>query len=211
MWGWELHVWENASLYALAGAGLFAGLVAVATYGVVMGTRAESAENKRKLAEAQVTAAEAGRAAASANERAAELEVVAAKARLETERLKVQFAWRTLTSDGRRALAVGLKGVALKVALIVNSDDPERLEFAEQLATALNDLGILDGFSAGGSGPATGVRGVQVQTRDLRLGQALVHALKQAGVDAELGPVPSIWLGGDNVMLLVGSRLRPRV
>src|SRR5882672_10166628 len=108
MLGLNLHAWEILMVFSLVA-------VTFATVFVVALTRKEASEIKReydtykltvdaKVAEAKVAGIKAGETAGDALVRAAALEKEAARltkkaeeAKLETERLKAQVAWRRLS------------------------------------------------------------------------------------------------------------------
>jgi septum formation topological specificity factor MinE len=80
--------------------------------------------------------------AAQANERAASLEKDAAEARLETQRLKAQIAWRRLSKQQSDILVATLKNKPMKVCLEWVDNDPESVQFSDDIYKALETAGI---------------------------------------------------------------------
>lgn len=85
-------------------------------------------------AEANVEVAKANENAAAAQARAAALEKEAAEARAEQERLKAQFAWRTLPQDLATQLENALAQHPGKINIQNVANDPEALYLAIQFA-----------------------------------------------------------------------------
>jgi hypothetical protein len=122
-------------LFDVSGALLILGavLVAIGTYGTIkMGGAKEYFANER-ISENERVAAGAMKDAAHANERAAGLEKEAANARLETERLKAQFAWRAFSPEQAKALEQDLAAHPGIVNVMYVSGDPEANNLAIQI------------------------------------------------------------------------------
>ena len=99
-------------------------------------------QNKVESLRAVADAASANEEAARANERAALLENEAEQARLETERLRQQMAWRRLSEDQIKKIASGLAGAAISLRMEQIANDPESILFASDIRHALLAAGI---------------------------------------------------------------------
>ena len=91
-----------------------------------------AAQSLGKAADAKASEAQA--VASKANERAAALELEAQQAKLETERLKAKFAWRSLTPWQQSDLIYKLAAQPGNVTVAHTANDPEALYFAILLA-----------------------------------------------------------------------------
>lgn len=123
------------------------GIIIAAVLGVISTTLAIWTGNvkedflKRDLADAN-TRAEEGKAEASrASEEAAKLTKEAEEARLETERLKKQLAWRDVTSKQAEALRMALQKTPIEVTVFWIAGDAEGSAFARRLAEVLLSAG----------------------------------------------------------------------
>lgn len=141
----QAEFWSNVSNGALF---FGATVVALATLGVIATGAAKEhfaderiSANEAETARADEAAALAKENAASANERAATLEKDAAAARLETERIKKQFAWRDVTPDQSAKIVGALYGAHMQITVSWPAGDAESSEFARRLATTFMKAG----------------------------------------------------------------------
>lgn len=192
--------------------GLFAwicaGIAALATLGAAYFFD-KSAEEGIKRAEERAAAAE--ERAAHANERAATLEKSAAEARLETERLKSQVAWRSLSVDQTKVLERELTKAPGTVNLRYIDGDPEALYFAIQIAKLLERAHWQ--IATGAVKPNGLVFGVVMPQGDNALSKAFTSAAVQfavtdlldAGVSFNISTIqgaPTIFVGSRKPPLL---------
>ena len=105
-------------------------------------------EKDGQIAEAKAGVAVATENAAKANERAASLERDAAQAKLETERLKSQLAWRSLPQNLENLFSNALSNHAGKVNIQHVANDTEAQYFAIQLANIFGRAGWEVGLSS---------------------------------------------------------------
>lgn len=105
------------------------------------GANSRAEEAKAISLEASAKIAEAHREAANANERAASLERDATQARLETERLKSQLAWRILPQNVANELGKILSVHVGQVNIKYVANDTEAQYFAIQLANIFGKSG----------------------------------------------------------------------
>ena len=94
-------------------------------------------EADAKAAEANKIAEVATKNAATANERAAGLEKEAALAKLETEKLKSQVAWRRVTKEQQLKISRALNGHLFSMYFEYSQSDPEATQFAEDIFLSL--------------------------------------------------------------------------
>lgn len=148
MWGLSLDSWNNFIVGFLSLGALAAAIVGVATYVAFQIQKQEARDASAALerykigvaaqvADAKKEGIEAGKTAGDALVRAAALEKEAAEARLATEKLKAQLAWRTLTKDVGDKLETELAKHPGKVNLRYTDGDPESLFLAIQFSQAL--------------------------------------------------------------------------
>lgn len=148
MWGWSLEIWDKVVFWSLVVAavagtlsvtgGLAAGLVSYWT-GSIERTALEEklrAYNSQ-LEKARTSAAVANKAASDANERAADLTERANEARLETEKIKAQLAWRRLTHEQIHTISNAIGPISFPFKLSVLSNDPEATLFANDFVAAM--------------------------------------------------------------------------
>jgi hypothetical protein len=196
------------SVNSLANVFLIASLVVgvIATYAIVVSGNIKEKKLKQELAATNERAAEANQKAAELNIRAASLEKEAAAARLETERLKAQFAWRRLNEKQVTIIAAGLSKVDLKeVSLSAITSDPESMTFANDIKLALTKGGIKVTFSPSlifGKKPTVGIR-ITASTKDT------LESIAQPFVDAGLILDGVIKAEQKDVNILIGSKPHP--
>jgi hypothetical protein len=213
MLGLNLHAWEILMVFSLV-------VVALATVFVVALTRKEASEIKReydtykltvdaKVAEAKAEGIKAGEAAGDALARAAALEKKAARltkeaeeAKLETERLKAQVAWRRLPSDQRKMIVDDLTGKTLAIHFDYSQNDPEAMQFSEDFLKTIREAGIVTYTHPLVAPPAPpGV--IIFGTENDPAYQALKSALERANVQFKLAP------RNGPARLSIGSKLAP--
>ena len=149
-------VYNTANVFVIIGAVL----VAIGTIAAIWsgGVKERFADERISQNEADTSRANAD--AATANERAASLENEAEQARLETERLKQQFAWRRLNETQFRTMVDNLSGLDLKLTLSAISVDPESMLFATDIQRALVAAGFnlqIRSTMPFGRGPIVGI------------------------------------------------------
>ena len=110
--------------------------------------RRELSETNARAEEAKAGVAIATENAAKANERAASLERDAAHAKLETERLKAQLAWRMLPQNLENSLKNTLSKHVGKINIQHVANDTEAQYFAIQLANIFGSAGWEVGLSS---------------------------------------------------------------
>jgi hypothetical protein len=212
-----LHSFAN---WALVGS-LVLGLLS--TYAIVVTGNIKEKELKRELSKANEAVEKAKTDAASANERAADanqkaaalnnraaiLEKEAAQARLETETLKKQFAWRRLGGQQLRIIVSGLSKIKVNnpVVLSAIASDPESMTFAADIQRAMSEGGFRVEIRPSvvfGHKPIVGIEISGPDKEDLeKMGQPFVDAgLALSGV---VKPKPA------EINLLIGSKPPPTV
>jgi hypothetical protein len=213
MLGLTLQAWEILLVFSLVA-------VAVAAVFVVILTRKEASEYKReydtykltvdaKAAEAKAEGLKAGRTAGDALLRAAALEKEAARltkeaeeAKLETEHLKALVAWRHLSPDQQKIIVDDLSGKTLAIHFDYSQNDPEAMQFSENLLKAIKAAGIVAYTHPLVAPPAPpGV--IIFGTENDPAYQALKSALERANVQFKLAP------RNGPTRLSIGSKLAP--
>ena len=213
MLGLNLHAWEMLLVFSLV-------VVALATVFVVALTRKEASEIKReydtykltvdaKVAEAKAEGIKAGEAAGDALARAAALEKEAARltkeaeeAKLETERLKAQVAWRHLSPDQSKTMIDDLSGKIFAIHFDYSQNDPEAMQFSEDFLKTIREAGIVTYTHPLVAPPAPpGV--IIFGTENDPAYQALKSALERANVQFKLAP------RNGPARLSIGSKLAP--
>jgi len=213
MLGLNLHAWEMLLVFSLV-------VVALATVFVVALTRKEASEIKReygtykltvdaKVAEAKAEGIKTGEAAGDALARAAALEKEAARltkeaeeAKLETERLKAQVAWRHLSPDQGKTIIDDLSGKTFAIHFDYSQNDPEAMQFSEDFLKTIREAGIVTYTHPLVAPPAPpGV--IIFGTENDPAYQALKSALERANVQFKLAP------RNGPARLSIGSKLAP--
>jgi hypothetical protein len=113
-----------------------------------------------RISQNEADTARATAAAAKATERAALLEAEAEKARLETEHLKQQFAWRRLNEKQFKTLVEELSGLDFNIHLSAIATDPEAMLFATDIRRALSAAGYdvhIESSVIFATGPVVGI------------------------------------------------------
>jgi hypothetical protein len=213
MLGLNLHAWEILMVFFLAA-------FVLSTVFVMALTRKEAAEIKReyetyklavdaKVADAKAEGIKAGETVGDALVRAAKLEKDAARltreaeeATLETERLKAQVAWRHLSPDQQKIIVDDLSGKTLAIHFDYSQNDPEAMQFSEDLLKAIRGAGIIAyTHPLVAPPPPPGV--IIFGTVDDPACQALKSALERANVQFKLAP------RNGPARLSIGSKLAP--
>jgi hypothetical protein len=159
-------------------------------------------ENKVESLRAVAGGASANEVAARANERAATLENEAEQARLETERLRQQMAWRRLSEGQIETSASGLAGLAIPLQMAAIANDPESMLFASDIRRALQAVGIetqIDSVIMSGAVVGIVVKGPK-DDNTLRVGRAFQAAGLYVQFQVKAG----------NLEILVGSKPPPQ-
>jgi hypothetical protein len=223
--------WMMASLIFVA-VGAIAG--AAFTTGSVLVHKREAAaasaaleryklETAGKVAEATSAGIAAGEQAghAQADVDAAKVELakqltLTANAQLETERLKQQLAWRTISAEQEAkftAAIVGLPPPELKVTMTTLAGDAEGAQYGDEIAKLLGKVGV----SVGSANTALMVgilpEGLILKIRDQqslggKAGLVLQQGFTAAGIKAPGLSVPS--MADDSIEILVGLKPHPK-
>jgi len=160
---------------------------------------------KADAARANENFVKAKQSIATANERAAKLENEAEQARLETERLKRQFAWRRLNETQFHALATGFSEIiGLNLVLSAVGSDPESMLFATDIKRAMAAAGInleIRGSVFLGQRPVVGINISGPREAIIRVGKVFT----QAGFNVEGYEQPN----AKEVEILIGSKPPP--
>ena len=138
-------IYNTANVILILGAVLVAGgtITAIWTSGIRDRFADERiSQNEAETFRAVADAASANEEAARANERAALLENEAEQARLETERLRQQMAWRRLSEGQIRTIADGIAELTMPLELSAIGNDQESVLFASDIRRALLAAGI---------------------------------------------------------------------
>jgi len=149
VFGLSLDLWNNLIVAFGIISGTFVVLTGGATYIAFELQKQEASAAQVEFIKYKAgVAAEVAKAnadAAEANERAAKLEKEASSARLETERLKAQLSWRTLSKDAADHLLTSLVKETGSVNIWYTMSDPE----AEYLAIQLVNIFTLAHWNVG--------------------------------------------------------------
>jgi len=185
LWGWR-------------GSLLGASLTALSVIFLMWGTRVRDHDAERQFADLNFEAGRARERASKLEERAAAFEKEAAQARLETERLREQMAWRRLTPKQGEILSAAIRKTGLKPVIFVTTTDPEASSLRDDFVAVLRAAGDMDPHwsvgLAGGSFAGLAISGPQQEK----------EALGLAFNEAEL----SIADGGnsDKLTIIIGAR-----
>ena len=198
-------IYNTANVILILGAVLVAvGTIAAIWTGGIRDRFADEriSQNEAETFRAVADAASANKGAARANERTALLENEAEQARLETERLRQQMAWRRLNEGQIRKIASGVAGLAIPLQLTGIANDPESMLFASDIRRALLTAGIKTPINSAVIAGAVVVGIIIRGPKDdaLRVGQAFAAA----GLDVQVKEQD-----GD-LEILVGSKPPPQ-
>jgi hypothetical protein len=180
------------SLYLLIAAGVIALAVGIVT---TLATRkgealihAKDAQLKRDLKKA--------------DERISKANQATEEARLETERLKKQLAWRRVSAEQQQILVAELKGHPMTVWTAFISNDPESVIFRDDIDKALKTAGIETRYFGG----LELVVGLEITHVPGPAYDLLVKAFKKAGLPFTTIPPVN---GLDGLAILVGTKPSP--
>jgi hypothetical protein len=225
MLGLDLDTWNNLMIACLGLGALAAVIVGISTYVVIQLQKSEAKDAAdqferykvgvaAQVADARNEGIEAGKTAGDALVRAATLEKDAANARLETERLKAQLAWRTIPVDAAQKMDEALAKHPGSVNLRYTDGDPEALFFAIQISQILGKAHWA--IAPGAVKPAnTIVFGISLPDADGVDAQTLREAFSAATISFSTTPLPpsgisfSISTIPGAPTLMVGSKAPP--
>lgn len=177
-----------------------------ATFALIVSGNVKEVASKRELANAIAETENAKRESATANERA---EV----ARLETQRIKQQLAWRSLTAGQAKSFLAALPKTHHTVVAAYPTNDPEALAFLLQFVKLLQAAGWkVIGQSR--TYPGQIIVGIQIPDPPNDATTALRAAMTAAGIEFLTTPLPAHAMHfGDSApdpasaaTLLVGSK-----
>lgn len=185
VWGFSLQFWQAVVFWATVGTAAFGGLsVCAALVAGLVGynvARVVQTDADRRIAEANAAGDEAKRDAAVATEQAEE-------AKLETERLKAKFAWRTVSQESRAALVAALSTAPAAVNLRHAANDPEAQYYAFQIERAFGEAGWQVASSSWGS-PGLLIFGLNLTGTGVQI-DTIRAAFRRAGVAFTEGDLP---------------------
>ena len=142
------------------------------------------------------TQREASKSIAEANARSAE-------AKLETERLRAQAAWRRITQEQHDHIVRALEPHNLNILVKYVAADPEASQFAKELIRTLKDAGAsVDDVLQIKAPPPLGI--IVEDTGDAR-SELLLSVLKSAGLAVGLGE-PPLNNPGNQALLQIASK-----
>jgi hypothetical protein len=146
----------------------------------------------------------------------AKQKTLTANAQLETEHLKQQLAWRTISAEQEAKFIAAISGSpppGLKISMMAVAGDAEGARYAEDITTLLRKVGL--SVPPSGVGMFTGVlpEGVIIKIRDQKslggnAGLVLQQAFKAAGINVPGLLVPS--MADDSIEILVGIKPHPK-
>ena len=186
------------NVYAFANYLLLASLVCgvISTYGIVASGKVRDEASKREIVQAQEVAAKA-------SERAANLEKDAALAKLESEKLKAEMAWRHLTVDQANKLISdfgSLKGLKIQVQGV--DSDPEAAQFHSDIYSVLTHAGI-DTSVYTGIERVTGLWIVGDNDSEVNF---VIKSFKEAGIEIHRRKDHAFGPPKDKLVIVVGSK-----
>ena len=165
-----------------------------------------------QVAKAETLAKQAQEGAALANERAKTLELEAQNAKLETERLKAKFAWRTLSQTQHQLLLSNLLQKTGTVTVAHVANDPESMYLAIQLANIFGEAKWTVGFQSLTLAAAISF-GISVPKSTSADSAVIEEALSRAGVTFGTSPIPPtiMMTGGggiasDSAVVFIGTK-----
>lgn len=203
-----VNSWANGFLIASLVVGV------VSTYAIVVSGNIKERALKRELAEANVVAENAKSEAAIANQktaalnaRAVTLEKEAEVARLETEKLKKQFAWRRLSKHQLDTISKGLSKVNSNINIVVSAiaSDPESMTFAGDIQLALSTGGRQVSLTPSIVFGKKPIVGIEISGPD----KETIETLGQPFIDAGLSLAGVIKEKQKEVNILIGSKPSP--
>ena len=215
-WWLSLDQWNGLIVAFGLISGVFVLLTGGATGVSLWLQKAETIAIKTQLAEADAAAARANEAAGEANKWAASLEKEASNARLETERLKEQLAWRELHAATIKRLATALSEHVGSVNLWYTDGDAEALALAAQISSALKQANW-QYLPSGVRFDNTIVFGIRIPDSISEDTKALRKAFDSAKIPFDPGPLPTpavqlnFRINPSAPTLVIGSKPRPQL
>ncbi|WP_156899527.1 hypothetical protein [Pleomorphomonas koreensis] len=200
IWNWDSLSSQTAErISTVANAALLTSLLVgvVATYAIIV-----SANTKERFLRAELSAAD--ERASMANEAAARLAKEAEEARLETERIKKELAWRTVLQSQGDFIVERLKGLNAQVWFQVVTSDAETRAFASVLGGVLQAAGLDLQLTEMLNGPDAGL---QVSTNGV--GPAILATLIEAGIPARPANGYETGSATGQVVIIVGTKPPP--
>lgn len=198
MLGLDLAAW-NTLMWLALGLAAFAAMAIFLTMRVVITLQDKEAADR---------ADEFARYKVEVGEMTAGLEAEAAKAHLETERLKAQFAWRSLSKEQTDKFLAVLCGHRIPISVIASNSEPERVEYAAQFRAALHQVGLNGASVSFGLMTPSPPPGLSVAARNVADGEILIEALRAAGLEAiNLGTQQNTF--GSPTNLIIGPKPKP--
>lgn len=150
-----------------------------------------------------ITAQAAERSIATANSRAALANARAEQARLQVAQIVDAQAWRVLLPEQKTNLVAALKGQDLKIWTSFVGDDPEAVQYRNQIDEALKEAGIETHFFSGWQQAA----GISLLGNDTPERRAFAEAFARAGIRVEIKPPhPNSNFGTDYPCLIIGTK-----
>lgn len=201
MLGLGLEGWNDVLIVSLVVAFISAGIVAGATYCVIQLQRAENVAAKIELDEYK---SEAAREIAEAQESAAEANQKAEEERLARIEIEQRIAPRRLDAAAQESLRTALKGFSGRIRIESYTIDAEGQMLALQLKDGLSPIFRIEDWIAAENPSGNLVRGINVSGNNKQLVDALVVALKAAGLSGVgVEPIPP---PAESMLLLEESR-----
>ncbi len=132
-----------------------------------------------------------GRLEVEANERIADAERRTAEAVLETEKLKAQFAWRSVPTEKAHAQLDELRAGTGSVWIEYMNGDPESLRFAQQFVGLFSAVKWTVGLRGGtGNDLAFGVIIPSPAGESAGLTAFIAHSFLKSGIGFNIAPLP---------------------
>jgi len=150
-----------------------------------------------------ITTQASERSIATANSRAAVANARAEQARLQVAQIVEAQSWRIISPEQKAKLIEALKGKNLKIWTSFVGDDPEAVQYRNQIDEALKEAGVETHYFSGWQQAA----GVSLLGNDTPERRAFADAFAIAGIHVELKPPhPNSNFGTEYPCLLVGTK-----
>lgn len=213
MLGLGLDAWNNIVVAALAFGAVAAIVIGVATYAVV----------RLQKADAEAAAVEFERYKLATEKTISEANARAEEAKLETERLKKEVAWRELPPGIAAKLVAELSKEPGEIAIVWLVGDPESAEYSSHFANVFRNAGWqIEIVGRTFLGPPEGLYVEHGKLWNPSIDEAvkrLRKTLGDAGIAIQPGNapveanVPQLMLGNDtsNIRLVVGVKPAPKI
>jgi len=197
----KIYVYSNVILV------LGAVMALLGTIGIIWSGGIRERYSDERISDNEVKTALAVENSEYAKERAAQLEKEAAQARLETETLKRQFAWRRLNEQQFKIISAGLSKMKTKKQVVLSAiaSDPESMTFASDIQHAMNNGGFKVTIRPSvifGKKPSVGIEISGPDKEDL-------EKIAQPFIDAGLNLSGRIAPKATEINILIGSKLPP--